>query len=102
VRKKGFKVFMYILAVVMLLSLAMKFHVVAEFVAGIFNTTPEAIQSGASVVFDVAVGLMLVSLGVAAAASLGLIIGAVLVIVGLVFIASAIWTKFSKPKPVEQ
>jgi hypothetical protein len=94
--KKYRKILFTILAIIILLSLAMKFHVVSEFVAGVFGTTPEVIQNGASMVFDVAVGIMLVSLGIAAATAIGVIAGGILVVVGLVFLGAALWKKFGK------
>ena len=82
---------LYVIVIVMLLSLAMKFEIVSNFVAGIFGTTPEVVQDYATIALVGSIGLFLIWSGVAFAAIP--VVGVALVVIGVCFLAYAIWTK---------
>lgn len=93
--KKGIKILLYVLAVLMLLSFAVKFDFVAEPLAKAVGQPIDTIKDWANIAFYVSLGAFLIWAGVASLAVP--VIGVSLIVVGVGLIGLALWTKFKKP-----
>ena len=97
--KKRTKIILTVMAVLMLLSFAMKFDFVAEPVSKAIGQPLETVKDWANIAFYCMLGGFLIWAGVASMAVP--VIGGALVIVGLALIGLALWTKFKKPDSPE-
>lgn len=96
--KRGLKVFMYVLVVLMLISFAMKFDVIAGPVAKAIGKPIYWVQDIATMVLFVGIGLFMISVGGPIAATL---LGGALIVLGLGLVAAGLWSYFKKPSQPE-
>jgi len=95
-KSKGGKILLYVIVIVMLLSFALKFDIVSNFVAGMFGTTPEVVHDWGDIIFYGSIGVFLISSGVATMAVP--FVGVILIGIGVAMLGIAIWTK-ARPTP---
>lgn len=91
--KKLLKIFLYLLALLMVLSFAMKFDVIAQAVSSTVGQPIETVKNVANVVFFVALGAFLIWSGVATMAVP--VVGIALIVVGLALLGTALWSHFT-------
>jgi len=91
------KKWMIVLAVIMLLALLLQFKPVAEGVSKLTGWAVEPIQTWARIILGTAIGLYLISAGVAA--MVVPVVGIILIVVGLALLAWSWWPLFTRTKP---
>ena len=93
--KKFGKIILYVLALLMVLSFALKFDAIAEPVSKVIGKPVEAVKDIANLVFFVSLGVFLIWAGVGAMAVP--VVGVALIIVGLALIGATLWNHFKTP-----
>jgi hypothetical protein len=85
------------LAIIMFLALLLSFKPVADVLSNVTGWASNTIQTVARIVLGTAIGLYLISAGVAALAVP--VVGIILIVVGVALVAWSLWPVFSKKKP---
>jgi hypothetical protein len=91
--KRALKLFLYLLALLMVISFAMKFDVVAQGVSNTIGQPIETVKNIANVVFFVALGAFLIWAGVATMAIP--VVGVILILIGLALLGTALYSHFN-------
>ena len=91
--KKFLKVFLYLLALLMVLSFAMKFDFISQPVSSAIGQPIESLKNTANIVFFVALGAFLIWSGVAMMAVP--VVGVILVVIGLALLGTALYSHFN-------
>ncbi len=93
-RANKLAMYLYIVIVVMLLALILSFDRVSTFVGATLNIAAGKVQNTARTVLGVAIGIYMISSGVAALAIP--IIGISLLVVGVVLVGYSLWPYLTK------
>ena len=91
--KKGVKIFLYVLALLMVISFAMKFDAIATPLANAVGQPLQTVKDVANVVFFVALGAFLIWSGVMSMAVP--VVGVALIVIGVALLGTALWSHFS-------
>lgn len=93
--KKFGKIILYVLALLMVLSFAMKFDAIAEPVSKVVGQPVQAVKDLANLVFFVSLGVFLIWAGVASLAVP--VVGVALILLGVALLSVTLWNHFKTP-----